>query len=487
MKSTLVAMMFAVAPFALGCGGIEYDREAEYPQQAVGYTPPPSTPPLPEAQPQPQAQPQDPALAAQGAPVDGQGQQDVAIGATSDEYADTDPSALTDFHSTLDPYGTWVEDETYGTVWTPSPSVVGTDFSPYVSAGHWTYDTDYVWVSDYSWGWAPFHYGRWTYIGARGWGWIPGRTYRGAWVTWRVGYDDWGYVGWAPLPPTWYWHHGYAYGMSVRPYAPYAFCGHGDLFNPHVGGRIVTGTQVGVVAGHTRPYVPASPTVGAGGHVGAHPSVAGGPPPSSMRIPGHAITPPPAGDRGLAQAHAFARPNTATPLGARPPAQSMAHNAPSTGPVGGRPPAGVAGARPGGATSQPYQPYAGRGTSPQASSPYSHTPPTSGYRPSTPGYRPSTPSGTAHPAPVYRPPTAYAPSTPHYAPSTPHYAPSTPHYAPSTPHYSPAPSAPHYSAPSTGTYHAPSGGSTSRPSSGGGYHPSGGGSRGGGGGRGGRR
>ena len=484
MKSKLVAVLFALtaAPFAMGCGaGIEYDREPEYPQQAVGYTPANQAlaPLRPEAQPQPQPA-QDPALVAQQQAAPAQAQ-DVAIGATSDQYADTDPSALTDFHSTLDAYGTWVEDETYGTVWTPSQSVVGTDFAPYVSAGHWTYDTDYVWVSDYSWGWAPFHYGRWTYIGARGWGWIPGRSYAGAWVTWRTGYDDWGYVGWAPLPPAWYWHNGYAYGMSVRPYAPYAFCGHGDLFNSHVGGRVVTGTQVGVVAGHTRPYVPASPTVGAGGHVPAHPGV-GGPPPSSMRIPTQAITPPPAGDRGLAQARAYSQPSTAQPLGARAPAQSMAHNTPPSGAAGRGPAGPVAGMRPNGATGSTGQPYA-HGTTPPTSAPYSHTPPTSGYRPSTPGYRPSTPSAS-HPAPVYRPPTAYAPSQPHYAPSTPHYAPPAQHYAPSTPHY--APSAPHYSPPS-GTYHAPSGGSTSRPSGGGGYHPSGGGSRGGGGGRGGRR
>ena len=40
-------------------------------------------------------------------------------------------------------------------------TVVGADFTPYVSAGHWTYDDDYVWVSDYDWGWLAFHFGRW--------------------------------------------------------------------------------------------------------------------------------------------------------------------------------------------------------------------------------------------------------------------------------------------------------------------------------------
>src|SRR3984957_14695181 len=85
--------------------------------------------------------------------------QDVQIGVEGDSYADTDPSALTDYRSTLDPYGTWVDDPNYGTVWVPNADQVGSDFTPYVSAGHWTYDDedDYVWISDYAWGWAPFH------------------------------------------------------------------------------------------------------------------------------------------------------------------------------------------------------------------------------------------------------------------------------------------------------------------------------------------
>src|SRR5262249_46718811 len=153
---------------------------------------------------------------------------DIAIGADTETYADTDPSALTDFRTTLDPYGSWYEDATYGTVWVPAASVVGTDFTPYVTAGHWAYDDDYIWVSDYEWGWAPFHYGRWVWISGRGWSWIPGRTYAGAWVSWRYGYDDWAYIGWAPLPPTWYWYGGVAVGIGFVPRAPFVFCGYHD-------------------------------------------------------------------------------------------------------------------------------------------------------------------------------------------------------------------------------------------------------------------
>ena len=191
-------------------------------------------------------------------------------------YDDTDPSALSDFRSTLEPYGTWTDDPSYGTVWVPSPSVVGADFTPYVSAGHWAYDSDYAWVSDYDWGWAPFHYGRWAYAAGPGWEWIPGREYAGAWVSWRYGVDDWAYVGWAPLAPTWCWRGGMAVGLGFVPRAPYAFVGTGELFAPRVGARVVVGAQVGAIASHTRPYVPASASVG--GRVAARP-VVGGPSP----------------------------------------------------------------------------------------------------------------------------------------------------------------------------------------------------------------
>ncbi len=90
----------------------------------------------------------------------------------------------------------------YGLVWVPNPNAVGSDFEPYASAGHWTYDNNWTWVSDYSWGWVPFHYGRWAQTQGEGWAWIPGRTYAGAWVDWRVGN---GYVGWAPARPDWAW------------------------------------------------------------------------------------------------------------------------------------------------------------------------------------------------------------------------------------------------------------------------------------------
>ncbi len=81
-----------------------------------------------------------------------------------DNVPETDPRAMTEFRSTLDPYGTWVNDEKYGTVWVPNRDVVGPDFAPYVSAGRWgmTSDGDWIWQSDYPFGGVVFHYGRWV-------------------------------------------------------------------------------------------------------------------------------------------------------------------------------------------------------------------------------------------------------------------------------------------------------------------------------------
>lgn len=100
------------------------------------------------------------------------------------------------FYHELEPYGTWIEDRDYGYVWLPD---VPRDFHPYVTDGHWIM-TEYgnTWVSHYTWGWAPFHYGRWRYDDYYGWMWIPGTEWGPAWVAWRSGG---GYYGWAPLGP----------------------------------------------------------------------------------------------------------------------------------------------------------------------------------------------------------------------------------------------------------------------------------------------
>lgn len=100
------------------------------------------------------------------------------------------------FYDELSPYGQWIDDATLGYVWAPT---VGNDFRPYYSDGHWVMtDGGNMWVSDYSWGWAPFHYGRWTFDSNYGWIWIPDTVWAPAWVTWR---SDSNYYGWAPMGP----------------------------------------------------------------------------------------------------------------------------------------------------------------------------------------------------------------------------------------------------------------------------------------------
>jgi hypothetical protein len=315
------------------------------------------------------------------------------------EYADTDPSALQDFRGALDPYGGWRDDPTYGTVWVPAPSVVGADFTPYVTGGHWAYGDDYVWVSDYDWGWAPFHYGRWVYGVDFGWGWIPGRVYAGAWVSWRYGWGDWGYVGWAPLPPTWCWRGGVAVGIGFVPRAPYAFVGSGHLFAPALGGHVIAGPAAVGIAAHTQPWVGGS--VGVAGHFGAHP-VVGGPPPSTLGIAPSSVRSVPVADRGLAQAQAYARPATAAPLGAHAPqiAASRASAAPAYS-TGARPYYGAARS----VAPSPLYRSAPAYSAPAYRAPAYSAPAYRGPAYASPAYR-----GPAYSAPVYRGPVYSAPA-----------------------------------------------------------------------------
>ncbi len=101
------------------------------------------------------------------------------------------------FYDALSPYGQWIDNPQYGYVWMPN---VGPDFKPYASNGNWVYtDGGWTWASNYPWGWATFHYGRWFYEDGYGWMWIPGNEWAPAWVSWRQSPD---YFGWAPLGPS---------------------------------------------------------------------------------------------------------------------------------------------------------------------------------------------------------------------------------------------------------------------------------------------
>jgi hypothetical protein len=114
-----------------------------------------------------------------------------------DYYGEQGDVSYETFYDELSPHGNWIEYPGHGYVWQPRMS---NDFRPYYSGGHWVWNDrhGWVWVSDYDWGWAPFHYGRWFQDPYYGWLWVPGYEWSGAWVTWRDGGD---YYGWAPIRP----------------------------------------------------------------------------------------------------------------------------------------------------------------------------------------------------------------------------------------------------------------------------------------------
>jgi len=135
----------------------------------------------------------------------------------------------------LDQYGTWSQVPEYGAVW--YPSAVEPDWAPYRN-GYWADVGAWgpTWVDAAPWGYAPFHYGRWVFVGSR-WGWCPG-TYvaRPLWAPALVGWTGgpgWGIsvgvggpvFGWVPLAwgePYRPWWNRCSYGCWDRYNRPYA-------------------------------------------------------------------------------------------------------------------------------------------------------------------------------------------------------------------------------------------------------------------------
>lgn len=108
----------------------------------------------------------------------------------------------------LDEYGQWSYVAGYGPCW--RPRLVAAGWAPY-RMGHWVFvrPWGWTWVDDEPWGFAPFHYGRWAFVGG-GWFWVPGPVaVRPVWapalVAWvggpgfHVGVGVG--VGWFPLAP----------------------------------------------------------------------------------------------------------------------------------------------------------------------------------------------------------------------------------------------------------------------------------------------
>ena len=107
-----------------------------------------------------------------------------------------EPADLGSFREALEPYGDWVPDSPYGTVWIPYALPAG--WRPYTTGRWLSTDHGWMWLEEEPWGWAAFHYGRWAFDERLGWVWVPANTWAPAWVAWRHGQ---GYIGWAPLAP----------------------------------------------------------------------------------------------------------------------------------------------------------------------------------------------------------------------------------------------------------------------------------------------
>lgn len=116
------------------------------------------------------------------------------------------------FYEELRPHGAWFETPHYGFVWRPDVARRSSDWRPYTE-GRWA-DTDmgWTWISDEPFGWATYHYGRWTIVENLGWIWVPGSDWAPAWVSWRENND---YIGWAPLPPVTLYETRFDYGQRT--------------------------------------------------------------------------------------------------------------------------------------------------------------------------------------------------------------------------------------------------------------------------------
>lgn len=115
-----------------------------------------------------------------------------------DQLADL-PAQVRPFHQALKPYGSWLKSRQHGLVWRPTISRERSAWRPYGDNGRWlSTEQGWYWHSEYPWGWAAFHYGRWGFDRKVGWYWVPDTVWGPSWVTFRMNGE---YVGWAPLPP----------------------------------------------------------------------------------------------------------------------------------------------------------------------------------------------------------------------------------------------------------------------------------------------
>ncbi|MGL4230210.1 MAG: DUF6600 domain-containing protein, partial [Casimicrobium sp.] len=179
----------------------------------------------------------------------------------------------------LDDHGYWETHYEYGRVW--YPNTVSSSWAPYrYGRWSWVQPWGWTWVDDAPWGFAPFHYGRWVRVGGR-WAWCPGSyvgraVYAPALVTfyggsgWSVSASvgptySWVPLGWnEPFVPWYtytpnYWRHvnrPYVRNSAEDPWRPPAYV------HASVPGAVTTIAAAGFVAGRhvTQNYVRNVPT-----------------------------------------------------------------------------------------------------------------------------------------------------------------------------------------------------------------------------------
>jgi hypothetical protein len=149
------------------------------------------------------------------------------------------------FYSNLSPHGAWQVSAEYGRVW--QPSVYAPGWNPYYD-GHWVYtDLGWTWVSDYSWGTIPYHYGTWVMDADYGWIWVPGYVWAPAWVVFRTGPD---YIGWAPVSPRYSVSLSMSFGQPAP--GPFVFVSARDFVAPQVRRYVIPERQTTVIINNTR-------------------------------------------------------------------------------------------------------------------------------------------------------------------------------------------------------------------------------------------
>jgi hypothetical protein len=136
------------------------------------------------------------------------------------------------YSATLDQYGSWYQEPTYGYVWYPRVAV---GWRPYYH-GRWSHLRPYgwTWIGSDPWAYATHHYGRWGFS-ARGWFWIPGRSWGPAWVSWAYAP---GYVSWCPLgyynKPVFSFGVNVFYGKRYDPWHAWTVVPHRSFGRGHV-------------------------------------------------------------------------------------------------------------------------------------------------------------------------------------------------------------------------------------------------------------